>query len=318
MPYPNEHACRLREPGDFQPDSFRRIQREHEGKRYSVIMGRLKGETTMTEQAYRYSKDTWSASQARSHCKSHDGTFEAATGEAMLRTKLIRPEIRVLEPEKGRVQAIVSTEEQDRDGDILRASGWRLDHFLKHPVLLSSHDYMRLRSQIGEWEDMQVERKKLVGVARYYIGEGNEEADWGFNLAQKGRAAFSVGFLPDMNEAKEIKDVKGFFTNYEFNGQELLEVSQVTIPSNPQALQRMISIGVHPVIQEILNDMEIPEATPTDEILERLNALEIALKELIPAHTGLKAGPSAEGWPMTINETMYEEVLRHGPCSDKP
>lgn len=48
MPYPNEHV------------------------------GKLKGETTTTEQAYRYGKDTWSASEARSHCKSHDGTFEAA------------------------------------------------------------------------------------------------------------------------------------------------------------------------------------------------------------------------------------------------
>lgn len=77
-PYPNEHACRLREPGDFQPDSFRRVSREHEGKTYGVIMGRLTGETTMTEQAYRYPTAGWSESQAKSHCKNHDGRFEAA------------------------------------------------------------------------------------------------------------------------------------------------------------------------------------------------------------------------------------------------
>ncbi len=79
-PYPNEHACRLREPGDFQPDSFRRISRDHEGKRYDVIVGRPKGETTMREQAYRYPKGTWDASDARSHCEDHDGSFEAASG----------------------------------------------------------------------------------------------------------------------------------------------------------------------------------------------------------------------------------------------
>lgn len=77
-PYPNEHACRLRDPGDFQEDSFRRTSREHEGKKYSVIMGRLKGEDTMTEQAYRYPKDTWTAAEARTHCYDHDGAFEAA------------------------------------------------------------------------------------------------------------------------------------------------------------------------------------------------------------------------------------------------
>src|SRR5436190_17623515 len=82
-PFPNEHACRLRDPGAFQPDSFRRISRAHEGKDYSVIVGRLKGETTMTEQAYRYAKDTWSAAAARAHCDSHDGaSFEPATGKA--------------------------------------------------------------------------------------------------------------------------------------------------------------------------------------------------------------------------------------------
>jgi HK97 family phage prohead protease len=81
-PYPNEHACRLRDPGDFQEDSFRRTTREHEGKKYAVIMGRLKGEETMTEQAYRYPTADWTADQARSHCRSHEGRFEAAAEKA--------------------------------------------------------------------------------------------------------------------------------------------------------------------------------------------------------------------------------------------
>lgn len=82
-PYPNEHACRLRDPDDFKPGSFKRVSREHEGKKYSIIMGRLKGETTMTEQAYRYSKDVWGKTEAQKHCKEHDGTFEAATEAGM-------------------------------------------------------------------------------------------------------------------------------------------------------------------------------------------------------------------------------------------
>jgi hypothetical protein len=80
-PYPNEHACRLRKPGDFQPNSFRRTTRESDGKKYSIIIGKLKGEETTTEQAYRYNKDTWTVSEARSHCNSHDGSFEAAANE---------------------------------------------------------------------------------------------------------------------------------------------------------------------------------------------------------------------------------------------
>jgi len=81
MPYPQEHACRLKDPKLFQSDSFRRGERNHNGKKYSVIFGRLKGKTKMTEQAYRYNKKTWSASEAGAHCRSHKGKFEAAQEE---------------------------------------------------------------------------------------------------------------------------------------------------------------------------------------------------------------------------------------------
>ncbi len=78
MPYPTEHACRVKDPDGFIEGSFRRITREHEGKTYAVIIGKLKGETATTEQAYRYPKDTWTARAARAHCKDHGGRFEAA------------------------------------------------------------------------------------------------------------------------------------------------------------------------------------------------------------------------------------------------
>lgn len=82
-PYPNEHACRLRNPDDFEDGSFRRTTRVSDGKKYSVIMGRLEGEDTLTEQAYRYDKEVWEADDAKAHCKDHDGTFEAATEKAL-------------------------------------------------------------------------------------------------------------------------------------------------------------------------------------------------------------------------------------------
>lgn len=77
-PYPNEHACRLADPGQFS--EFRRGKREHEGKGYSVIFGKKKDAETWDEQAYRYPKDVWTEAEARSHCKSHEGVlFEPAS-----------------------------------------------------------------------------------------------------------------------------------------------------------------------------------------------------------------------------------------------
>ena len=106
-PFPNEHACRLKAPGLFQPDSFRRVSREHNGKKYHIIMGRLKGETTMTEQAYRYPKGTWDVPEARKHCKAHNGKFEAARDEDCIDCRdtesipLIEPDIDLSHLEDG-------------------------------------------------------------------------------------------------------------------------------------------------------------------------------------------------------------------------
>jgi hypothetical protein len=77
MPYPNEHACRLEEPGQF--DHFARQQRKAKdsGKIYSAIIGFLKGGGSK-DQAYRYPKDSWTPAEASAHCKDHGGRFEAA------------------------------------------------------------------------------------------------------------------------------------------------------------------------------------------------------------------------------------------------
>ena len=179
----------------------------------------------------------------------------STVGRITQRYKLVVPQTKVLDAAAGRVHAVVSTEAMDRDGDIIRASGWMLDNFLKHPVLISSHNY-QLRSVIGEWESMAVKGKRLEGVARYYIGEGNDEADWGFNLAGKGRAAYSVGFIPDDTKTKPIDPEKPF-RGLEFQGQELLEVSQVAIPSNPEALQKLKgwlggTVDIDPLLLELL------------------------------------------------------------------
>ena len=179
----------------------------------------------------------------------------------------------------GRVHAIVSTEAVDRDGDIIRASGWMLDNFLKHPVLISSYDY-RLRSVIVEWESMEVKGKRLAGVARYYIGEGNEEADWGFNLASKGRAAYSVGFIPDHEKTKPLNPDKPY-GGFEYNGQELLEVSHVAIPSNPQALQQLkglLAAGANPMLLELI-EKQLADYGSTPKPLDYSALLNLAMQD---------------------------------------
>ncbi len=80
-PYPNEHACRLADPGKFDRFARKNCYKKHDGKCIDFIFGFPKdggGEL----QAMRYGKDVWTASAAKTHCGSHKGSFEAAGGSA--------------------------------------------------------------------------------------------------------------------------------------------------------------------------------------------------------------------------------------------
>jgi hypothetical protein len=89
-PYPNEHACRLRDPKTL--DIVGSGTRQHNGKTYRIIFGKPKGkpEAGSIEQAYRYPIKIWSEAEAREHCKAHGGTFEPATKEEGDQEKLHR------------------------------------------------------------------------------------------------------------------------------------------------------------------------------------------------------------------------------------
>ena len=171
--------------------------------------------------------------------------------------KLTRSDVKILNAKEGRVLATVSTETKDRDGDIIRQAFWDTTHFIQNPVLVDSHNYASIERIIGHWESMEVKGKALVGEAVYHLDSPNahvsELAKQGLDLAHRNMAAFSVGFIPDMSKAVELKNGDNFFPNFEFKGQELLEVSQVSVPSNPEALARMK--GMHPVIDELVEKM---------------------------------------------------------------
>ncbi len=185
------------------------------------------------------------------------------------REKTLRLETKALE--HGLIEAVVSTEAKDRHGDIIRVAGWDLTNFLLHPVLIANHNYNDPLFQIGVWKSMEVNtrRKQLVGVASYNLGANNPIAEYAYWLAEHGQAAFSVGFIPDMSKAKELEDEgRHFMPSFEFNGQEMLETSQVTIPANHEAVQRMKGLLEHDML-----------GAWVDQFNQRLGQVEAGLKE---------------------------------------
>ena len=199
----------------------------------------------------------------------------------VLRFKLVTGVAKITNLAEGRVEAIASTEAVDRDGDIIRVAGWDLKDFKAHPVLLSSHNYRSLTSVIGLWEKMEVKGKRLIGTAKFFLDDGNVEAEAGFKLIEKGLGAFSVGFKPDWSKVVEL-DPDKFMGGLEFNGQQLLEVSQVTIPSNPEALQRMKGL-LPPVLEEMLANANETPTMPTPEEVEGLRGVSQEEYELLYA-----------------------------------
>lgn len=78
MPMNEYHACRMREPGDFEDGSLRTVS---QGK-VQIVIGKPKGKDTTTAQSVRYPTSEWSESAARQACKKRGGIlFEPAKAE---------------------------------------------------------------------------------------------------------------------------------------------------------------------------------------------------------------------------------------------
>ena len=223
--------------------------------------------------------------------------------------KVVRAAVKAVNEAKGEVDAVVSSERVDRSGDVIRQEFWDLKNFRRHPVLLAGHDYSRITSQIGEWRNVRIEDKQLIGTAVYYVGQGNEQADWGFKLAMNGKAAYSVGFIPDMTKAKRVKpkpykdgEESSSASGWEFSGQELLEISQVPIPANSQALQRLyVAEETEPEVLEIIGEMLKGQGLPAINTRPEIDF--VKLSELIADRVEIRLTP-------LIREAVWNVLMR--------
>ena len=169
--------------------------------------------------------------------------------------KTFRAVVKAFDEKAGTIDMLipVSTEALDRHGEVIAASAWAetIKEFMKRPILVSSHDYHTgLIMQIGEFVSLQPTDGGLIGQPKYYINMGNAEADWGFKLASMGMAAYSVGFIPNTwEDSTEEGQPSRTYTNV-----ELLEISQVIVPSNRDAIQHVRAKSVDPVVNKLLDD----------------------------------------------------------------
>mgnify|MGYP007071607982 CR=1 FL=1 len=130
---------------------------------------------------------------------------------------------------KEKLVAIASDESLDRHGERIAIKGWELGAYVKNPVLQWAHDYSL--PPIGKAVNIRMDGQKLIFEPDFH-GE-TELSKQVKTLFEKGYLkAFSVGFIPKEMDGNTITKA------------ELLEISAVPVPSNPNALVYARSIGM--------------------------------------------------------------------------
>jgi uncharacterized protein len=143
------------------------------------------------------------------------------------------------------IDFIASSETLDRYGEIIVASGWRLENFRRNPVFQNAHQYGDVlftlgRALLTEVRELGSPRRPVLFQRIEFAVEANPMARIAYGLYRgKFLNAVSVGFIPIRWENGSAE--AGYRRKY--LEQELLEVSAVGIPANPEALQLALRSG---------------------------------------------------------------------------
>lgn len=146
------------------------------------------------------------------------------------------------------LEFVASDNTRDSYGTVLPVDKWDLDRFNKNGLITYQHQYYSgdPDSVIGRGE-ARVEGKKLIVRVTFEPAELNPRAEKVFRKLLAGTLnGVSVSFSPTSRavghwgEGKESRD--GEKPTFYFDGQELLEVAVVTIPSNKNATKKCLHL----------------------------------------------------------------------------
>lgn len=132
----------------------------------------------------------------------------------------------------GTISVAVATDSSvDRDGEIVSTDGIDTKNFERNPVLLYAHDYRS--DPIGKVIQIVKENNRMLFTPQFAV-DVSPRAKQYFDLVKGGFLnAFSIGFIPKTWEDRQNSD--GSISRV-FTTSELLEISLVPVPANPQAL----------------------------------------------------------------------------------
>ena len=172
----------------------------------------------------------------------------------------INKSVEVLDESDGKRQLsfVITTDEVDRDNDIIKADGWRLDNYLKNPVVLFGHNWGGL--PVGKCISITKMEHALKATVEFVSKEISPFAETVYQMCKQGfLKATSVGFSV----------IKSAYDNerhgFDIMEAELLEFSIVPIPANASALIEASGKGI---------DISVFEKHLEDEINSNKGMLE--------------------------------------------
>lgn len=139
-----------------------------------------------------------------------------------------------VDEKNGKFRVIASTDDVDRHGEVIVQSGWDIKNFMKNPVILFGHRSGNL--PIGKATNVKIEKGEMIIEGIFASAEGNP-------LAQQVRALYDEGILKTVSVGLIIKKRDENDSNLILEA-ELLELSFVPIPANPNALDALKEAGI--------------------------------------------------------------------------
>ena len=190
-------------------------------------------------------------------------------------------------------KVIASTEDSDRSWEIIKASWWDYSNFMKNPVIIANHIY-KIENIVGKATSIYVKENQLI--IEWIFSESNPLGKLLGDLYEEWMVkTVSVWFIPKSRDEGN----KRIITNA-----ELLELSFVAVPCNPNAL----SLDQKKLLEENWmieekspsfsgtkkaenssdlseNNIEKSEEISNKEILSTLNDIKALLEILVDGNT---------------------------------
>ena len=241
--------------------------------------------------------------------------------------------------EDRKVKFIFSTDAKDRHGTRINPEGWRLDNFNKNGIASFQHraygdpDPDMIIGKASAWGS----DGRLVGTIDFETEDVNPLADKLYKKVLAGTLnAVSVGFVEHdghwgQDEERGSKDEEP--NTYYFDDVELMEISLVTVPSNPEALayrgfetpsdkRTKMMLKGEDLVSTMTKAPEFTEETQTDltEQVTKSNKMEDEKKKDLPETSKVEVNVNLDEEKLgkAIAENLPKSEVKEEPLPGAP